>query len=243
MEARPEIQTETGLLKNIIGWFFQAKATMFLIFLTIITTFYGWYFIGGMDIYELSLSNLQSGNYISLITNMFFHVDLQHLLSNMLFLLVFGRIAERQFDSIKMILLYLGSGIFAGLFSIGVQLLFNDYYSAIGASGAISGLIAAALLFKPFQLTYISFFPLPILAVGWSGIISDIVGGLGQIYRIVETPAVAYFSHIGGYLGMLVILFLIAREDRSSLIRGLFINFLIAGILIFLFYSPILSFI
>jgi membrane associated rhomboid family serine protease len=88
------------------------------------------------------------GQYFRLVTYMFGHHDLVHLAFNLSALVTAGSIVERLFDRKKMILMYLASGVVAGLGSIlyyvyirgGVQLLFVS----AGASGAVSGMIGAA---------------------------------------------------------------------------------------------------
>lgn len=83
----------------------------------------------------------------TLITSMFFHGDLLHLLGNMVFLLVFGRRVENQLGAINFLAFYLIAGITACL----AHMLMEPNSSAplIGASGAISGVLGAFFICNP----------------------------------------------------------------------------------------------
>jgi membrane associated rhomboid family serine protease len=92
--------------------------------------------------------SLLDGQYFRLVTYMFGHHDVVHLAFNVSALVTAGSIVERLFDRKKMVLMYLASGVVAGLGSVlyyvyirgGGQLLFVS----AGASGAVSGMIGAA---------------------------------------------------------------------------------------------------
>jgi len=100
------------------------------------------------------------------ITHGFVHADLMHLFVNMWVLYIFGTVVE---DSLKYlydsegklyyILLYFGGLIFSSMYSYGRQLN-NPQYSALGASGAISGITFAYILLYPMSPLMI--FPIPI---------------------------------------------------------------------------------
>jgi len=233
MDDESDIESEAGLLKKIVGWLLQPKATIFLIAATIVASIYGFSLTeGAFSTLMLSPSGLLSGNYLSLISSIFIHANLRHLLGNMFFLFVMGRVVESRFGGLKMIALYTVSGIFAGLLHIALQMLvFGTNVLLLGASGAISGLIAAALLYKPFQLTFLFGIPLPILVVGWAGILKDLIGATAELLGI-NISDIAFFAHLGGYIGMVLGLFLLA-DDKRPLFKGLLINLVFAGVLVF----------
>src|SRR6266540_2673634 len=83
----------------------------------------------------------------SLVTSMFLHGDLLHLLGNMIFLLVFGRRVENQLERINFLAFYLTAGITACL----THMLMEPDSSGplIGASGAISGVLGAFFICNP----------------------------------------------------------------------------------------------
>jgi len=103
-------------------------------------------------------------NLSSLLTSMFLHGDIFHLFMNMYALLLFGGEYEDFFGSFKFIILYLVSGLFAGVFHSLFTILISPESSiipAIGASGAIFGTMAAyAISFPHRKLSVlIAYFP------------------------------------------------------------------------------------
>lgn len=92
----------------------------------------------------------------TLITALFFHSSLLHLLSNMLFLYVFGDNVEDAMGSLHYLLFYLSCGVVAGVFY--VYATPQSFTPLVGASSAISGVCAAFLLLYP-RATVTGFFP------------------------------------------------------------------------------------
>ena len=123
---------------------------------------------------------MQRGQYDRFITHGFVHADGPHLLFNMITLFFFGNIIEsfyRQFFyDMGFVLFYLGGLVFAILPSYFKHR--NDArWASLGASGAVSAVLFAYILFKPWDLIFVFFIPVPaiifaILYVGysiWSG--------------------------------------------------------------------------
>jgi len=104
---------------------------------------------------ELSRSSLLSGPW-TLVTYMFLHASLWHILFNMLMLFFIGRLLERQIGSVRFLGLYLVSGILAGL----VQVLLFPAFPVVGASGAIMGLLGALTILLPNLRIYLYFIPM-----------------------------------------------------------------------------------
>jgi membrane associated rhomboid family serine protease len=139
-----------------------------------------------------------------LLTSMFLHGGLMHLLGNMLFLYIFGDNIEDYFGHIGYLLFYLVCGISSGL----VHVLFNwdSAVPAIGASGAISGVMGAYILLFPRAriLTFFFIFLIPVPAyfiLGYWFVFQflEAVGGGGT------SGGVAVWAHVGGFLiGMLI---------------------------------------
>lgn len=127
-------------------------------------------------------------------THLFLHLDLFHLLGNLLFLWIFGRLVEERLGSPGMALLYLGSG----LGSAGLHLwLERPPGVAAGASGAVSGMIGACLIFCPrarikvvywFFLIGTALVPVAVWALVWAGL--QILGSMGR-------SSTAYWGHLG----------------------------------------------
>lgn len=157
---------------------------------------------------------------VPLFTHMFMHASILHLLGNMVFLFVFGRIVERIFGILGTIAIFLITGITATIvYSILQLLIFHNNGYLLGASGAISGLAATAILLEPFYITYILVVPLPILVLGWIQIISDVTGVLNP----EPSNTVANLAHLAGFLAVTIVMYIFRRE-RKQMLRGLVIN-------------------
>ncbi|KER06860.1 putative rhomboid protease YdcA protein [Marine Group I thaumarchaeote SCGC AAA799-E16] len=143
--------------------------------------------------------------YFSLISSMFMHGGLMHLGGNMLFLWIFGDNIELKFGKAKFLLIYLAWGIGAGLAHIVIDP--TSSIPAVGASGAISGVLGAYLaMFPRVKITtflMLGFFWrmmhiqarwfLPFWLV-FQNLLPFFIGGFG-----VAGGGVAYMAHIGGF--------------------------------------------
>lgn len=92
------------------------------------------------------LDIIASKDYYRIVTSMFLHADVGHLFSNMIVLYYIGEIVEDKLGHIPYAALYFLSGIAGDVFSMGYELLTGDYFSSIGASGAVFGVEGALLL-------------------------------------------------------------------------------------------------
>src|SRR5256884_7037842 len=104
------------------------------------------------------------GSFVPLVTSMFLHSGFLHLAGNMLFLWIFGDNVEDFFGHLPYLFFYLACGVGAGL----LHVLFNLHSNvpALGASGAISGVMGSYILLYPRAqvLTLVFIFPLPVPA-------------------------------------------------------------------------------
>jgi len=151
---------------------------------------------------------------LTLLTSMFLHGSLFHLLGNMLYLWIFGNNIEDRLGPIRFVFFYLASGIAAALTHILAQP--GSRIPMIGASGAIAGVLGAYALLFPrarvktfvFLIFYIDVIPVP----------AAIVLGLWlliQIFNIGMGGGVAWFAHIGGFFaGMVLIWLALGRSFR-----------------------------
>lgn len=142
-----------------------------------------------------------------LVTCMFAHGSIWHILFNMYALWLFGSSLERLWGPKKFLIFYFVCGIAAGL----TQMFFVSQGEAIGASGAIMGLLAAFAYTYPNIQFYILPIPFPIkakyLALIYAAI--DIFGGVSG------GGNVAHFAHLGG-LAMGFILCLLWKKPGGS---------------------------
>jgi membrane associated rhomboid family serine protease len=147
------------------------------------------------------------GEEATLLTYMFFHADVFHLVGNMLFLWVFGDNVEDAMGHLRFLVFYLACGVFAALFH--AWMLPDSDLPLIGASGAVAGVIAAYLMLHPKVGVWVLAFkviPLRItagLALGvWIAL---------QVVMVAmpDMGPVAWWAHIGGLIaGAVLILFM-----------------------------------
>ena len=156
----------------------------------------------------------------TLATSMFLHGGWLHLLGNALFLWVFGRNLEDLLGARRYLLFYVVCGIAAGV----VHVVANPYsrQPAIGASGAIAGLMGAYLLKFPNAniitlvpvLVFVTTFeiPAPFLLVYWLAM--QFFSGLGSLSSAQAGSGVAWFEHIGGFIAGALLIRLFKPKPR-----------------------------
>jgi len=139
--------------------------------------------------------------FLPLLTSMFLHNGVAHLLGNMLFLWVFGDNVEAEFGHFRYLLFYLFCGIGAGL----VHMAFNygSPVPALGASGAISGVLGAYIVLEPrnrvLTLVFIFLVRVPAVVVLGVWFALQFLSGLSELGAHVN-GGVAVWAHIGGFL-------------------------------------------
>ncbi|MFZ5882537.1 MAG: rhomboid family intramembrane serine protease [Chloroflexota bacterium] len=157
--------------------------------------------------------------YLTLFTSMFMHGGWAHLLSNMLALYIFGDNVEDRMGSGRYLLFYLLSGTAAAF----AHIFFNPTSTVptIGASGAISGVLAAYLIFFPYArvITLIPVFFLPwfveIPALFYLGMwfLLQLSNGLFSVVAGVQAfGGVAWWAHVGGFAAGLLLAPFFARR-------------------------------
>ncbi|SRR5581483_9289691 len=145
----------------------------------------------------------------TIFTSMFMHGGIAHIFGNMIFLFVFGDNIEDRYGRVKYILLYLGWGIAAALLHSAIAVSAGEgNIPAVGASGAISGVLGAYLVMYPraniftiiaaFFITTVRI-PVLIYIPFWFGM-QVLFGLLGQFGPFGGGEGVAYFAHIGGFI-------------------------------------------
>ncbi len=150
---------------------------------------------------------------LALITSMFLHGGIFHLLGNMLYLWIFGNNIEDFLGPFRFVIFYLLSGLGASL----THIIFNpnSQVPMIGASGAIAGVLGAYLILYPrarvLTLVFLFFFIriIPIPAAFVLGI-----WFFAQVLNIGLGGGVAWFAHIGGFLIGLGLIKIYARQRK-----------------------------
>lgn len=162
---------------------------------------------------------------LTVLSAMFMHGSLSHLLGNLLYLWIFGDNVEHRFGHRLFLLFYLVSGIAA----TGVQVALDpaSIVPTLGASGAISGVLGAYIVLFPRNRVHALFFlwivSIPaVVAIGawiilqllegWSTLLGPGAGGGG----------VAYGAHIGGFAAGILLALIVrvfVREERPTIFR------------------------
>ena len=171
-------------------------------------------------------NNFANGNYWGVFTSLFLHANIFHLLSNLLALLIFGRIVEKHFG-FNVITAFISSGIIANIVSDYIWLYLGDIAYSLGASSGVAGLIIFAILLEPFAITSVFIVPLPIFLVGWFLISLDLIG-------LSNPSQTNHLAHLSGYSTLLILFFFLEFKNREKIKYGLLINlgFLLLGYLI-----------
>jgi membrane associated rhomboid family serine protease len=159
--------------------------------------------------------------YLSLLTHMFLHGGILHLLGNMWFLWFFGTNVEEVFGGLPFLLFYLFCGVIAALSQWAAYS--GEVVAMVGASGAISGVMGAYLVIYPRQKVFSIIFFWPAWVPAWALIIAwfayqALFGLISQVS--VASGGTAWFAHIGGLIsGTLVTLLLYPwlRRRRDAL--------------------------
>lgn len=141
--------------------------------------------------YQFHVGSIRAGEQIRMITSGFLHADEMHLAFNMLTLYFFAPIVCIVLGNISFLIIYFGSLIFGSL----LTMLFhgNEYnYRAVGASGAVTGIIYSAILLDPNMQIY-GFIP---------GYIFGFIYLLGSIYGMkAKRDNIGHTAHFGGAIG------------------------------------------
>jgi len=159
-----------------------------------------------------------AGDFLTLFTSMFMHAGWVHLLSNMLYLWIFGDNVEDRLGHIKFTAFYL----VCGLAATAAQLAFSTGSNIpnLGASGAIAGVLGAYILMFPQGRVNVlmgrGVIPVPALVVIGFWIVLQLFSGIGSFATTTteDTGGVAYMAHIGGFIAGLVLTFLLRGNPR-----------------------------
>ncbi len=164
-------------------------------------------------------------NMLTLLTSMFLHGGLFHLLGNMLYLWIFGDNVEAIMGRIRFFLFYILCGVAASLSHVLIAPASN--VPMVGASGAISGVLGAYFLRFPrarvhvliFLFIFIKTIRIPALFVLGFWFVLQVLNGMGSLGPSGEN-SVAWFAHIGGFLAGLVLVLLFEKRDRLRLYQS-----------------------
>lgn len=148
-----------------------------------------------LDKFKLQVGRVKAGEKIRMLTSGFLHVDWIHLGFNMYALYLFGDFVASILGNISFLIIYFGSLIAGSLYTV-LYHKNEPYYSAVGASGAVSGIVySSILLFPDMQLLLFFAIPIPGYVFGVGYLLYSIYGMKQQLGNI------GHAAHLGGTIG------------------------------------------
>lgn len=200
---------------------------LLLIGVTVLTSLKGFNDYSFFRKYEFHIGSIRSGENIRMFSSAFLHADWGHLFFNMFTLFMFAPSVISYMGSFTFLIIYFGSLVFGSLLTLVFHK--NDYsYRAIGASGAVTGILYAAILVNPDMPLFIFFIPIPIPAY---------LFGIGYLlYSIYGMKAkndnIGHTAHFGGAIGGFLITIV---KHPEMLTENTFIVVLLAIPIVILF--------
>ena len=170
--------------------------TLAIIVLNVLFSLKGFKDFSFFEKYKFHIGGIGRGEKIRMLSSGFLHANPPHLFFNMITLYFFADAVIYQLGPIRFVIIYLGSLILGNVLS---YFFHKDeyHYSAVGASGAVSGILYAAILLQPGMSLYMFFIPIPIPAY---------VFGIGYLlYSIygmrTRNDNIGHDAHFGGAIG------------------------------------------
>jgi membrane associated rhomboid family serine protease len=163
------------------------------------------------DKYKFQIGAILRGEKARMFSSAFLHVDYMHLILNMYVLYIFAPIIILSLGIIKFLILYFGSLLAGSILTLSYHKK-ELYYTAVGASGAVAGIIYAAILLNPDMK--LMMFPLPIPIPGY-------IFGIGYlVYSIYgmknKVGNIGHAAHLGGSIGGYALMLLVYPEVFSN---------------------------
>lgn len=198
-----------------------------IIALNLIVSFKGFGDLAFFRKYEFHIGSIRAGEQFRMVSSAFLHADIGHLFFNMFTLYMFAPVVISYLESFNFLIVYLASLIFGSLLTLYFHK--DDYsYRAIGASGAVTGVLYSAILLQPDMSLYLFFVPIPIPAY---------LFGIGYLlYSIYGMKAkndnIGHTAHFGGAIGGFLITIL---KEPQMLTENTFMVVLLAIPIVILF--------
>lgn len=145
------------------------------------------------------------------LTSIFLHGSFTHLIYNCFALALFGSILEKLIGKRKFLIVFFVTGILANLIAV------NFYDSALGASGAIFGIIGALIIIRPLLPIWAFGLPMPIFVAGIIWVVGDVIG-------IFIPSGVGNIAHLSGIFFGLILGFLFRKRISKNKKNVVIIN-------------------
>lgn len=181
--------------------------------------------------HEFHIASIRAGQQLRMITSGFLHVDIPHLAFNMITFYFFAPFLTSTLSNLGFFIIYFGSLIGGSLLGLWYH-KDQPFYRAVGASGAVSGVIYAAIMMNPSLELYLFFIPIPIPAYvfGVGYLLYSIYGMKNQLGNIGHT------AHLGGAIAGFVLINLQKPElifQSSTMFFLLLIPVLVLGLMLY----------
>ncbi len=189
-----------------------------IILLNVLVSLKGFKDLVFFDRFKFNIAGINRGEKLRLVSSGFLHVDMTHLLFNMFTLYMFSEAVVQYLGASTYTFIYFLSLIFGNVFSYYAHRK-NSYYSAVGASGAVAGIIYASILLYPEMKLMFILFPVPI-----PGYIFGVGYLLYSIYGMKKNIGnIGHSAHFGGAVSgfLATILFEPNVMDTQPLVVGL----------------------
>jgi len=177
--------------------------TLIIIGVNVVISYMGFKDFGFFEKYKFNIGAIKRGEQIRMFSSGFLHADTTHLFFNMFGLYLFSSLVIFDVGKFNFLIIYLGS-LFAGNV-LSFYLNKNQYhYSAVGASGAVTGVLYSAILLRPERDYYFLFLPSRIgeIDLGIPGYILGIAYLLYSIYGMKKRmDNIGHDAHFGGAVG------------------------------------------
>jgi membrane associated rhomboid family serine protease len=192
-----------NIMKTNIGYNFifekkinMDKIVLLLILANVLVSMKGFRDRVFFERYKFQVGPVLKGDKLPMLTSGFLHVDVSHLLFNMLTLYFFADPVIDYLGVPKFLAVYFGGLLAGSLFALSFHKK-EPYYSAVGASGAVMGIVYSAILLNPTMSLYLFFIPIPIPAYifGVGYLLYSMFGMKNQWGNI------GHSAHIGGAIG------------------------------------------
>jgi len=174
-----------------------------IIAINVVVSFKGFEDLAFFRKYEFHIGSIRAGEQYRMFSSAFLHADLPHLAFNMVTLYFFSAAVQKQLGDFSFLLIYIGSLIFGNLLTL---LMHKDDYSyrAIGASGAVTGVLYSAILLDPGMR--VNPFMIPIEFLYMPGYVFGVIYLLYSIYGMkAKRDNIGHTAHFGGAIGGYVI--------------------------------------
>lgn len=174
------------------------KITLAIIIINVLISYQGFQNRGFLERYKFQVGPVAEKDWIRLLSSGFLHVDYMHLIFNMLTLYFFAPWVIHDYGKLGFVAIYFGSLLAGNIYSF-FQHRNEYFYSAVGASGAVMGVLYAFILLHPLNTIYLYFIPVPAILLGIGYLLYSIYGMKESLGNI------GHAAHLGGALAGLLI--------------------------------------